>query len=453
MREFEFVFDKALVTGLRRDSSQPTNEQALSELYNAKAGPLGVMAYNPVVPPSGYVVTPDWPFPQYFRGMSMDLFGERRRMWEGVTKVIFEGQVGDDDDIWDVADYHKYFMACKGSGNVWRRHPTDGHWMMNPPMPRARTVCNYNGQLMIANLSPFGDWTDVSDSHIAWSEIGSAEFALTRKNTSGYRRSEYDMEVLRVLPLLDSVMAYGYDGIGSLRPVTTPAPTFGYVTVSDFGIQGKGAVGGTKKEHLFLSSDGYLYKMSPGKPAPEFIGYDEYMKPLLNDIVMITAVGNGDFYISNGTKGYLLSPYGLSEVYQRVTSASFQLGQPIGVSDDSGDLEFRLTTGTIDFGLRARKTTEVVEIGHEGAGLEAAIDWRMDSTQPFVRSGWKALNLQGIAHLRQSGVEFRVALRAADYTGIKINYIKLRYKMDDMRSIRGVYAPPPRGQGPSLATE
>lgn len=446
MREFEFTFDKALINGLRKDASQSINEQALTELYNARPGPLGITSYIPVTPPSNYALVIDWPFPQYFKGVHFDLLALRDRVYEGVVKVVHELDVAGDEELWDFADFGKYGVLCKGSGTVWYRDVGGIGWGPALSIPPCRTACAYNGQVVVGNLGPWGSWTDLGPGYLAWSDIGSAAFGLSRRNQSGFRRVEYDGEVVRVLPLLGSVVAYGYNGVGVLKPVTDPAATFGYINVGDFGIDSRFAVAGTRRMHVFVSSEGDLHKMSAEGNFPELIGYNEFLKPLLGQRLVVVASGNGDFYISDGTKGYLLTQYGLAEIYQRVTSVSFQRGQAVGVSDDSDDQEFRLTTGVIDFGLRGRKTTEVVEVGHQGSGIEAAIDWRMDSSQAFQRTGWQALNTNGAAYLRASGVEFRVALRAAAFEDVKIDYIKLRYKMDDLRSIRGVYAPPPRGQ-------
>ncbi len=124
------------------------------------------------------------------------------------------------------------------------------------------------------------------------------------------------------------------------------------------------------------------------------------------------------------------------------------LAEPyLGLWVDLADSEARITTDLIDMGYRGFKGTEVIEAGFVGGGtVEVALDWRMKSDDALSRTNWVEVNDQGIATNKVSGTEFRVAIRGSDYTSFEIDYLKLRYKMSDIRSIRGIYSPPPRGQ-------
>jgi hypothetical protein len=57
------------------------------------------------------------------------------------------------------------------------------------------------------------------------------------------------------------------------------------------------------------------------------------------------------------------------------------------------------------------------------------------------------VNNMGIASITAAGnfLRFRMTFGTL-YNGFKISYMKVRFKMTDLRGIRGVYAPPPRGQ-------
>jgi hypothetical protein len=106
-----------------------------------------------------------------------------------------------------------------------------------------------------------------------------------------------------------------------------------------------------------------------------------------------------------------------------------------------------LVTESIDFGFRGSKTIFVMEIGIANYDqVFAAIDWIMDKNSSGV-TAWVGENSQGVFNLIIAGTTFKVMMK---FTGVTsdtiVSYIKLRYKMTDLRSIIGVYAPPPRGQ-------
>jgi hypothetical protein len=79
-------------------------------------------------------------------------------------------------------------------------------------------------------------------------------------------------------------------------------------------------------------------------------------------------------------------------------------------------------------------------------GPEAAVDYAYDLTD-WKSSSFIPFNNLGIASIIVSGNLFRFKLRFNSLSdNSRISYIRTRYKMTDLRGIRGVYAPPPRGQ-------
>jgi hypothetical protein len=106
-----------------------------------------------------------------------------------------------------------------------------------------------------------------------------------------------------------------------------------------------------------------------------------------------------------------------------------------------------IITESIDFGFRGSKTIFVLELGITNYDQAlVAIDWIMDKNNSGITT-WNGENSQGIVNLIIAGTTFKVMMKLTGVTSDTIvSYIKLRYKMTDLRSIRGVYAPPPRGQ-------
>jgi archaellum component FlaG (FlaF/FlaG flagellin family) len=80
---------------------------------------------------------------------------------------------------------------------------------------------------------------------------------------------------------------------------------------------------------------------------------------------------------------------------------------------------------------------------------EAGADCTFDNNS-WTLANYKDINNQGIATVSVAGNSFRACIRfGAIYNNTRISYLKVRFKMTDLRGIRGVYAPPTsfRGQG------
>jgi archaellum component FlaG (FlaF/FlaG flagellin family) len=80
---------------------------------------------------------------------------------------------------------------------------------------------------------------------------------------------------------------------------------------------------------------------------------------------------------------------------------------------------------------------------------EVEIDYSNNLTT-WASTLYKPMNNQGISAITISGNAFKVNIRFAEiHNNTRISYIKVRFKMTDLRGMRGVYAPPTsfRGQG------
>jgi len=147
---------------------------------------------------------------------------------------------------------------------------------------------------------------------------------------------------------------------------------------------------------------------------------------------------------------YLVSPSGVSEVPGSRSAIWFDdilYGLP--ESPDTPTHESLIVSDTIDFGYRGQKTIFSIEVGtSEAENAEVAVDWRMKIIEDFQRTDFVSLNDSGAAVLIVSGVEFRLCIRFGLFLPFvsSLDYAKIRWKMTDLRGLRGVYAAPPRGQ-------
>ena len=265
---------------------------------------------------------------------------------------------------------------------------------------------------------------------------------LPYKRTSGNYRVGPTSTVHRVLPLGNGVMVYCSDRIFYMKAASMPEATFGIVPIKSFGIPSTFCAEGDEDEHILVSSNKEVWRVKEG-PKLERLGYKEYMDLLTGTIIISKNPNSGDYYISNGTKTYLLSQYGLSQWFQYPTSLVWEdtnkrLIGPIAVG---ADVSAYMASDVFDFGVRGLKTLTVIEIGATGQVMTANVDYKYKVTDSaFTASRFKTASNFGAVTPIVSGTEFKMRIKGADYTKFDLDYLTVRYKYVDKRMIRGVYA-------------
>jgi hypothetical protein len=117
------------------------------------------------------------------------------------------------------------------------------------------------------------------------------------------------------------------------------------------------------------------------------------------------------------------------------------------IPDTEDSAKHYFCTEIFDMGFKGLKTVFGIETDAMPiVDGEAGIDWAHDLIT-WDMEHYKPINNMGVASPIVSGNLFRFRLRfGAIYEGSRIGYIKVRYKMTDLRGLRGVYAPGLRGQ-------
>jgi len=454
MKEFDYTFDKGLVIGLRPREDNPRNSQALTDAFNVRASKDGLIAYIPVIDPTSSTVS-KWPFPRLYIGKSVNILADNSNIYEvssgwAKTEVLDLGTTV--TTPWAIADFHDYVVMA--SDVLIDRNPTTGLWSVVEPsstMPLFKTCCNFKGQLIGGNVN--SDWYDCGVGHVIWARPGSTNFLSDKRNAAGYMPMPFGGEVYRTLPLGDSVVVYGSSGLAVLSPISSPAPGFGVAVSYDFGIASVGAVAGDDSVHVFVDEGGQVWAIgADGKVT--LLDYKEFMDELTaEDIVVSHDPQQKKFFISDGTKTFLLATieattdlgvvtksYGMTEVYQHPTNVQFSNSGLLGIYNASSDAEFRIATDILDFGLRAQKTTQTIELGISASDdCYVAVDWRTDKSASWNTVGWNFVNPQGIATVICAGTEFRLKVKCDDYSDVNLDYMTIRFKLTDKRSIRGKY--------------
>lgn len=459
MRELEYAFDIGLKKGLRTHHKNPRNNQALVDCMNIKCTEDGPIPFEPYANPF-----PDaeqyWPFPQIVEGavfsflIVRDTAAQSDKIYEinddGTVTFVFEvddATFGTYGGRYYIADFGDYFILTNGEVMIIR-DPVEEIYVAakyTDKIPRCRYIIDLNGQIVGGFV--VSDWYGRGAADAVWSKIGEADFTPDEKNTAGFRRMPRGGTILAVHKLGNNAIYYTDKQICALYPVTSPAPTFGLDEVAAIGVLSSGSVGGDDHSQVFIDRYGWLWRITEDKELKK-LGYQEYMMQLVaNDIVITKDPVEENFYISDGRISYLLTSTGLTKVHQCITSIAMVNGTAMAVYMDTGDREALIVTDTYDFGFRPTKTIFMHELGVDAESpLRLSVLWKNKRQKDFASSGWVPVNDEGAASLIIAGVDFRTAIKCDNYEELFLDYFKVRYKMTDLKTLRGVYAPPPRGQ-------
>ncbi len=363
--------------------------------------------------------------------------------------------------LMEIADFGEYAFMTNGVIMIYW-DPTlgpAGDWheiIASATIPMMRTICNFKGQAFGGNVvglwdgvSAYTAWEDCDETFYVWSKIGELDFTPDRKNTAGYRRDPYGGEVYHTRRLGDNVIGYSSKGVVTFSPVTKPNPTFACIELDDVGLINQGAMDGNLHRQVYVGTD-YIVREVTSQGVKE-LGYNLYISDLTDgDIIVNYDRLKKDFYISDGTTTYLLSPYGLTQVPQSPSAVWVDMtnkDEVVMLPNTVDSTDPYLASTIFDMEYRGEKTIFSVEsdalITFDPV---AKVGW-MNTLSVWGYSDSVPLNDQGVAAIIISGNEFIVQL---DFTLVAviapIKYIKVRYKMTDLRGVRGVHAPPPRGQ-------
>ena len=458
MREFEYVIDEELKNGLNPFDSIPIGSKVLEECLGFRCGKLGLEEYVPMINPlpGAFSINYSWPFPQFLQGEKYNILVIRDSSVNLEDKVY---SISDDfstinhifdidkltfglGELMEIADFGKYAFMTNGVIMIyWDVGINDWHEVIaSPTIPMMKTVCNFKGQTVGGNV--VSDWYDCDDRYYVWSRIGEIDFTPDLRNTEGYRRCPYGGIVRHVRRLGNKVIGYSSKGITALIPVNEPAVTFGFVELLDIGIINKGAMNGNLSRQIFVGEDFRLYEVTDA--GVKELGYKNYIEELAGeDIIVSYEPFKKDFYIGNSSKTFLLSPNGMTEIMQHPSA----IGRGLMLPEELDDNEGLIVTEGFNMGYGGTKTVFSIETDLSPVNdLKGAVDYYNDAISNGT-TNFVDINKEGIVFIIVSGSYFKVRLKfQPTYNKATVSYIKARYKMTDLKGIRGVYAPPLRGQ-------
>jgi len=411
---------------------------------------------------------------------------------------------------WQFTEFWDTWMLSNGINTVFHygkhlmKNETDKMYIGSAP--RVQAGCAFKGRAWMAGFDANFFWTSAWDSLIStfanttqnqasniaitesfkglgenfvwWSSIGGGDMfllfiALTelqqgysdggfsatdpyvldkiKQNTFGSMPMKWAGKIRQIKPLGEGVMVYGDGGVSALVPKGDKVGLVEFTQLSA-GVSNTGAVGGNEEEHLFVDNKGYLWHIDKSFKPTE-LGYKEFMFPMLGRDIVITynPSEDGEFYICDDKRAYILTKSGLTEHGQQVTSIISTQGRTYGLGDHAdamADMEFRLATDTIgqrnQTGLKHIQWVDIMHevpefppSGNEAAKLMASVDFKFEAGKPFVRGTPVEVNDMGQAYVGVSGKDFRFRLSSTDYRDVNIDTIRARYQVEDRRFVRG----------------
>jgi len=466
MREYEYTIDKALRAGISPARAIPSDSNWLWRALGFRVGMTELEGYaeSDNDPLAGRVdMLYSWPFPQWLSGERYNFLIIRDSVVNYEDKVYV---VADDytvthifdcdvltfgtGTLMEAADFGEYAFMTNGVIMIYWDVGL-GAWheiVASANIPMMRTVCNFKGQMVGGCV--LSAWHDCDEKFYCWSKIGEVDFTPDQSNVAGYRRDPYGGEVYHTRRLRNNVVGYSSKGVVLMTPVSEPAVTFAFTELDDIGLINKGAIDGDLHRHVYVGSDLIVREIT--EKGIKELGYYRLMDSLssVDSIIVKYDKRMKDFYIGDSKETYLLSPYGMSEVPQHPSAVWSMPGddETVMLPNTIDDYEPLITTAILDMGYRGQKTIFSIESDALLALEPEVAAWWMESFVSLGATDWIPLNDQGVASIICSGSDLAVALKF-DLVAetIRLNYIKIRFKMTDLRGLRGVYAPPLRGQG------
>ena len=263
-------------------------------------------------------------------------------------------------------------------------------------------------------------------------------------------------EVMVLKVFQGDLIAYGVNGVSRLAWTEQ-----GYreTKLSDLGIPGRGCVNGDEREHVFLTNQGDLCRLT--SDGVEVLGYREFLGVLagvgaptdgndedhwyIADCHVVIAFDPLERYytISDGTTGYTLTPTGLggsNDIMPQSMVRSYGVEGLVGTAVEADPVTgVTLVTGIFDNGTRDVWQIETVRLAttDTGAGWSVAIDYRFEKSAAWTRSAAVTCDDRGYARVNVSGIEFRVVCTATNRTLVDLERIEVEPTVGKKMSLRG----------------
>jgi len=487
----------ALVNGLRDKEEAHRNIEFLTDSYNCRHMPFGAGVFNGIVQPLVKVVT--HPFPQMFVGKRKLLmvgentishlsrtYVESAYSIDTLASVIgfsaddyanLGGGLSTGGGVWHFAEIGDNFILCNGAGVLIQSTDHLGALNRSAGFLKVQgsntvyplTCCELNGRFILGGLANLRSaaydtamnttsgitnfnsagltdraiyWSSSSGVDALWwfftalmTDGGEIVSRVLERNEHGFATVPWQDAVWIVKPLGEGFMAYGEHGMSYFRQ---NGLGFDQIDVASFGVYDRGSVGGDRNEHLILSTEGALYKITPNlelSRASTFdsakLDYREIFDGFVTagtDVTISYAAQMKEYYIANSDTCYVLTESGLSECSQVITSVGQHLGNDIGFFEPNSDAEMRVMSDVFDMDSRSVKTIRSIHLGaNDPDDFQVRIHHRYLASASFDSTAYVTCKGTGSCSVRASGTEFMVEVKATTGSGKSIENIYVNW--------------------------
>lgn len=261
--------------------------------------------------------------------------------------------------------------------------------------------------------------------------------------------------ILSLKHLGDNLIVYGQRGVS----VFTKNPSGGYIETPVLmrGIASRGAVEGDDSEHVFVDTEGDLWRFT--SKGHTRLGYAEYIGSLtIANVVVSFDPQYREFWISDGVDSYILNRSGLGGPVSLLPSSlvrSYNSGTLIG-TNPVVDYDVTVTPPTdldsthrdivlirtipVDLGQRGQKHVAGLQIASAGIrDGRGTVHYRYDQTiAAFTRRAQSKVTTDGAVRIDVNLVDGMIeVLGVAPTQTAEYDYIEVRYQTDDRSHIRG----------------
>ena len=265
---------------------------------------------------------------------------------------------------------------------------------------------------------------------VKWSKIGEFDFTQDKTNLAGEMPMDWAGDVYAIGKLDRNLVVYGSGGISILQPAEN---VFGKAILLPLGLKAKGAVSCQLNFHLFITSDGCLWKLSD---KLEKLGYEEFLSTLSNPTISYDIV-HKLAYICDGISGYIFNceVNSMGKGPANITGIGYFNGiQYVMASGAIVPLDAYIITHPIDFANRSFKALSEVEVGGEfDSDLLLGVSYRNDTTGDFSAPVWFSVTMEGRAFPNFFGKEFQFHLSTTE--NIRLDYLKVKGMFADFNPI------------------
>ena len=162
-KDFTFTISSDQLTrGLRPSKRAPRDSKFLVESKGA-IGQDGVLcAIDQLTRTATAEVTDTFPFPQLFVFTNLIIVCGRLKIYELVSGSLFlKYTASTSGSTWTAVDFYNYVYLSNGREAVVR-NPDTGVYSISSTLPKAMSICNFNGQVIIGAPDAVADGASLS---------------------------------------------------------------------------------------------------------------------------------------------------------------------------------------------------------------------------------------------------------------------------------------------------